>query len=173
MANTKQKPQELTFADIFKDKSTLSIVIATVVLLLFSFLAFRYFGGKSMDEGSLNGSGVSDINLEQQNKDEEVDDEASMQEDKNNTNTRDKSKVTQTGQKSGSTSVWVANNYEKNQFAGKDKKYTVTKGDTLWELAEAYYGNGADWHKIADANNVSYLANGNPLITVGQVLTIP
>lgn len=66
---------------------------------------------------------------------------------------------------------WVANNYKEGDITGD--KYTVVRGDTLWEISEASYGTGAEWHKIADANNVSYLANGNPLIVPGQELTIP
>ena len=68
-------------------------------------------------------------------------------------------------------STWTANNYEKGDI--KSGSYTVVSGDTLWEIAEAVYGNGGDWHKIADANSVSYLANGNSLILPGQILNIP
>jgi nucleoid-associated protein YgaU len=31
-------------------------------------------------------------------------------------------------------------------------KYTVKKGDTLWKIASAHYGNGNQWQKIASAN---------------------
>jgi hypothetical protein len=45
----------------------------------------------------------------------------------------------------------------------------VAPGDTLWDLAERAYGNGADYTLIAQANGIT-----NPdLITPGQVLTIP
>ena len=67
--------------------------------------------------------------------------------------------------------LWIANNYEFGDIEIGD--YTVSSGDTLWEIAEAVYGNGSDWQKIADANNVDYLANGNPLIVPGQILLIP
>jgi LysM repeat protein len=47
--------------------------------------------------------------------------------------------------------------------------YTVVKGDTLWDLAQHYYGNGFRWTLIADANGVK-----NPrLLQIGTVLTIP
>lgn len=49
--------------------------------------------------------------------------------------------------------------------------YTVQKGDTLWAIAKAKYGNGADYTKIVSANK-DKVSNPN-LIYPGQVLTIP
>lgn len=49
--------------------------------------------------------------------------------------------------------------------------YTVQKGDTLWAIAKAKYGNGADYSKIFSANN-DKISNPN-LIYPGQVLAIP
>lgn len=53
----------------------------------------------------------------------------------------------------------------------KAKKYTVKKGDTLWAIAKKYYGNGAKYTKIVNANK-SKIKNPN-VIQVGWVLTIP
>lgn len=47
-------------------------------------------------------------------------------------------------------------------------KYTVKKGDTLWNIAQRAYGNGNQFKKIASANSIK----GNQ-VNVGQVLTIP
>lgn len=47
--------------------------------------------------------------------------------------------------------------------------YTVVHGDTLWDIAVRAYGDGYQWVKIAEANN---LTNPN-LIHVGNVLKIP
>lgn len=51
------------------------------------------------------------------------------------------------------------------------KTYTVKKGDTLWAIAAKYYGNGAQYNKIYNANT-DKISNPN-LIYPGQVLTIP
>lgn len=51
------------------------------------------------------------------------------------------------------------------------KTYTVKSGDCLWTIAKKYYGNGALYMAIFNANK-DKLSNPN-LIHPGQVLTIP
>lgn len=54
-----------------------------------------------------------------------------------------------------------------------DKKYhTVKKGDCLWNIAKAYYGNGAQYTKIYEANKDVIGSNPN-LIYPNQVFLIP
>ncbi|MEZ0365132.1 LysM peptidoglycan-binding domain-containing protein [Mycobacterium sp. pUA109] len=49
------------------------------------------------------------------------------------------------------------------------RTYTVVSGDTLWAIAERFYGDGNKYQQIADASGIA-----NPdLIQPGQVLTIP
>ena len=49
------------------------------------------------------------------------------------------------------------------------RTYTVESGDTLWAIAEQFYGDGNKYQIIADASGIP-----NPdLIQPGQVLTIP
>lgn len=55
--------------------------------------------------------------------------------------------------------------------APKVKAYTVKSGDCLWNIAKKYYGNGAQYTKIYNANK-GKIKNPN-LIYPGQVLTIP
>jgi nucleoid-associated protein YgaU len=72
------------------------------------------------------------------------------------------------------TSDWVANNYVKGDIKGTS--YTVKSGDTLWEIAEGAYGNGAEWTKVLEANksSIGFLPNGSQaLIRPGQVLVLP
>lgn len=52
----------------------------------------------------------------------------------------------------------------------ENKTYTVVKGDTLSGIAKKFYGNGAQYTKIASANPA--IKNPN-LIYPGQVLSIP
>lgn len=51
------------------------------------------------------------------------------------------------------------------------RTHTVKGGDTLWKIAQAYYGNGGQFPKIFDANR-DKLSNPDK-INVGQVLTVP
>lgn len=53
----------------------------------------------------------------------------------------------------------------------KTKTYTVKSGDCLWNIAKRFYGNGAQYIKIYNANR-GKIKNPN-LIYPGQVLTIP
>jgi LysM repeat protein/DNA-binding SARP family transcriptional activator len=56
--------------------------------------------------------------------------------------------------------------------------YTVQAGDTLWTIAERFYGDGADWAAIAQANLGDLMDDGwrftDPnLIVPGWILTLP
>jgi nucleoid-associated protein YgaU len=49
------------------------------------------------------------------------------------------------------------------------RTYTVVSGDTMWAIAERFYGDGSKYQVIADASGVA----DPDLIHPGQVLTIP
>jgi nucleoid-associated protein YgaU len=49
------------------------------------------------------------------------------------------------------------------------RTYTVVSGDSLWAIAERFYGDGSKYQVIADASGVP----DPDLIQPGQVLTIP
>lgn len=53
----------------------------------------------------------------------------------------------------------------------KPRTYTVKSGDTLWYIAASYYGNGAQYPKIFDANR--NILSSPHLIFPGQTLVIP
>lgn len=52
-------------------------------------------------------------------------------------------------------------------------EYIVVEGDTLFKIAQQVYGDGSKWPVLDKANKVGRLANGNPLIFVGNRLIIP
>lgn len=53
--------------------------------------------------------------------------------------------------------------------AGGEQSHTVVRGDTLWDLAEKYYGDGQKWPTIRDAN--PGIAERD--LTIGSTLKIP
>lgn len=59
----------------------------------------------------------------------------------------------------------------KTAEASSGTTYTVKSGDCLWKIAKQFYGNGAQYTKIYNANT-DKIKNPN-LIYPGQVLTIP
>ena len=48
------------------------------------------------------------------------------------------------------------------------KTYTVKKGDTLWDIACRYYGDGTKWGAIAAKNGVADPRK----LQIGKVLTL-
>lgn len=61
-----------------------------------------------------------------------------------------------------------------NRTSSKSKsgKYTVKKGDCLWNIAKKFYGKGAKYTVIYNANKKVIGSNPNRIYP-GQVLTIP
>ena len=74
---------------------------------------------------------------------------------------------------SGKTTASVQNSRpaENSPAPTTNKTYTVQKGDCLWNIAKKFYGNGAKYTVIYNANK-DKIKNPN-LIYPGQVLTIP
>jgi nucleoid-associated protein YgaU len=70
---------------------------------------------------------------------------------------------------SSSSSSSKSSSSSTSKSSSPQRKYTVKSGDTLWKIANKYYGNGALYTKIVSANNIK---NPNAL-KVGQVLIIP
>jgi nucleoid-associated protein YgaU len=94
--------------------------------------------------------------------------------DNKNPNNSGAQKANENIQKMVETGKWRATDYVKGDIS--NGSYTVKKGDTLWEIAEAVYGSGFEWKKILDKNSskIGYLPNGSrALIFPGQVLDIP
>jgi hypothetical protein len=73
-----------------------------------------------------------------------------------------KKKVSATSSRSSETAPTTSTN----------QKYTVVKGDCLYAIARKFYGNGAKYTVIYNANK-SVIGGDPSLIYAGQVLTIP
>jgi nucleoid-associated protein YgaU len=59
---------------------------------------------------------------------------------------------------------------EEKEIGTTGGNYTIQKGDTLWKIAERQYGDGFQWTKIAQANNLedpSALEEGQTLVVPG------
>jgi nucleoid-associated protein YgaU len=123
---------------------------------------------ESMDEQEDEGEGESEDEQESENEQKKEGEGEQESEDEQEKETTEEST---TGNVVGE---WVANNYVSGDISGD--KYTVVRGDTLWEIAEARYGSGFEWHRILEANEdkVGYSPSiGWAVIVPGQVLTLP
>jgi len=72
------------------------------------------------------------------------------------------------------TGEWNATQYTQGDIV--KNTYLVQQGDTLWQISNAFYGNGAEWTKILESNKekIAFLQSGEQaLIYPGQVLTLP
>lgn len=67
--------------------------------------------------------------------------------------------------------VALSEQSDRPETAAVSNTYTVVKGDCLWNIAKKFYGSGAEYMKIFNANTPP-IKNPN-LIYPGQVLTIP
>ncbi len=176
-SNDNNKPQSggnLPF-DFTKDKLALLIGLMAIVALVFA--TYNFFN---------RGAEISSSNTEREEdkvvlKDKTTNTDKKADPTKPSTNGDDATNknVFDTGSTiSGTTKnnngEWKANNYNKGEITGGS--YTVVKGDTLWEIAEAAYGDGSQWTKILAANKdeIGFLPNGRQaLIKPGQVLILP
>ena len=169
-------------------RSALAAVAAGVLVIIAGFLVWNYLQNLGGDKN--NTQDIKEI-LEDVNQDEKSNAESKESEQakkpeteenketkSNDTNKQETTKTNTTKQEKVSetnvnNATYTVNDYKKGDI--KAGKYVVKAGDTLWEIAEAVYGTGFDWHKIADANPdlVYTLPNGNVGINVGVTLNIP
>ena len=58
--------------------------------------------------------------------------------------------------------------------SGENKTHKVVKGDSLWAIAQKYYGDGSQYPKIKEANKEKYTSlNNNNIIYSNWELVIP
>lgn len=142
-------------------KSSLTPIVAGVLVIIAGFVMYNYFSkaGGEITEQSEKTENLENGNQEKLTNPEEIAKGISIKE-------------SVLGQ-GNTSSEWTAIDYNSGDIKGTT--HTVVKGDTLWEIAQAKYGDPYMWTKIRDANldKIGTLPNGNPLITPGQVLILP
>ena len=166
MAENEDSPQPKPAVGISQTKNTLAGIVAALFVIALGYSAYNYFAST----GVLNKQ-TPDLKNEENISSTSTVRETSEEGAKQNVN------ILQNGSEKTETftnTEWKANDYKSGDI---DKgSYTVKSGDTLWEIAEAVYGDGSQWVKILDANSgqVGFLANGSQaLIVTGQQLLIP
>lgn len=131
----------------------------------------------AQDEEKSEEENGNEENQEESEESEQEESEGGQEETQQEEENQEEGAEETTSEESTSENVvgkWVANNYKAGDIGGD--KYTVVRGDTLWEIAEARYGSGFEWKKILEANEgeIGYHPSiGWAVIVPGQVLTLP
>jgi len=168
-----------------KDPNTndgLALIIGGLFVLALVFATYSYFNRSNQDSKEVKSDST-------ERKTEETDKQASLGErlkelfgggdkDTEPTGKGGPIDVSDKGEMKEETysvfSQWVATDYQKGDITSGS--YVVKSGDTLWEIAEAKYGNGAEWTKILTVNSedIGFLPSGQQaLIVPGQTLVLP
>lgn len=156
-------------------KDGLALVVGGVFLLSLVFATYNYFTKGDVTTKDDNNSSVFQKKAGTKVMDSDTETNEIVEGDLNGEGTSTAMENTPTSNQAGAIeNVWQANDYKEGDIQGTS--YTVVAGDTLWEIAEAVYGNGSDWTRLLGANSssIGYLANGQQaLIVPGQVLVLP
>ncbi|GAI04966.1 unnamed protein product, partial [marine sediment metagenome] len=62
---------------------------------------------------------------------------------------------------------------EEAQEISETAFYIISKGETLWELAEKYLGSGERWREIKTETGQVFTESSAEVIPIGQKLIIP
>lgn len=195
--NSDNKPKSKQTSEKQSDSTMKNIAIAAlVILLLLAGIGFLIFGlvqsvgnddndGDNKTEttdnnddkdndnkGSVNGDAASDSDNDDQDDDKNNDD-TDDNNGSNPTGNRDISSANAGRFPTTNVAYRRGNDYKFGDIKGDS--YTVRRGDTLWQIAEARYGSGYAWTEINKANgNFRNLPNGKPvLIRSGQTIILP
>ena len=146
-------------------KDGLGLILGGIFILALVFVAYNYFSNPSDTVEPTSNGNKSII--------ERIKDAISP-EDEGDLNGNAVSDSEIVGEQEYDMSLWVATDYEEGDITGAS--YQVNWGDTLWEISEAVYGDGAQWTKILEANasDIGFLPSGQQaLIQPGQLLVLP
>lgn len=179
----KQEHLDSLYGDGYDDdyrgggRSKLPLILGIVGLVLIVFLIFKTVTLSSqLEEAQQKVTETQDLNekyeqvqLEKMQLQEELDalqnpDGAAAQE--NTEGNADDSETTTGDSTSGSDSNTSSSS---SGSSGGTTEYTVQQGETPWSMAQKFYGNGAEYTKILEANGLQEGDNIQP----GDVLKIP
>ncbi len=179
----KQEHLDSLYGDGYDDdyrgggRSKLPLILGMIGLVLIIFLIFRTVTLSSqLEEAQQQITETQDLNeryeqvqLEKMQLQEELDalqnpDGAAAQE--NTEGNADDSETTTGDSTSGSDSNTSSNS---SGSSSGTTEYTVQQGETPWSMAQKFYGNGAEYTKILEANGLQEGENIKP----GDVLKIP
>jgi hypothetical protein len=62
---------------------------------------------------------------------------------------------------------------EETQEISETEFYIISKGETLWELAEKYLGSGKRWREIKTESGQIFTESSAEVIPIGQKLIVP
>lgn len=151
--------------------SKLGIILGIIGLILIVFLIFKCVSLSSKLEDAQNqvtankdlSSRYEEIQLEKMQLEEELAGLKGTDTGKANTSTdTSNTNAPSTNNKPNTTSNNASNNANATE-------YVVQEGDTAWSIAQKVLGNGAEYQKILDANNLKE----TDTISVGTKLKIP
>ena len=170
----KQEHLDSLYDDDYDDyrggrKSKLPLILGIVGLGLIVFLIFKTVTLSSqLEEAQQKVTETQDLN----EKYEQIQlEKMQLQEELDALKNPDgaKTETTADGEKTESTTTNDKKETSSTTSSAGMKDYTVQQGDTPWTMAQKFYGNGAEYTKILEANGLQEGANIQP----GDVLKIP
>ena len=170
----KQEHLDSLYDDDYDDyrggrKSKLPLILGIVGLVLIVFLIFKTVTLSSqLEEAQQKVTETQDLN----EKYEQIQlEKMQLQEELDALKNPDgaKTETTADGEKTESTTTDDKKETSSTTSSAGMKDYTVQQGDTPWTMAQKFYGNGAEYTKILEANGLQEGANIQP----GDVLKIP
>ena len=172
----KQEHLDSLYEDDYDDyrggrKSKLPLILGIVGLVLIVFLIFKTVTLSSqLEEAQQKVTETQDLNekyeqvqLEKMQLQEELDALKNPDGTKTEETTDGDSESSSTGDSESSSSS------SSSTSSSGMKEYTVQDGETPWSMAQKFYGNGAEYTKILEANGLQEGENIKP----GDVLKIP
>ena len=170
----KQEHLDSLYEDDYDDyrggrKSKLPLILGIVGVILIVFLIFKTVTLSSqLEEAQQKVTETQDLN----EKYEQVQlEKMQLQEELDALKNPDGAKTEETAdsEKTESTTTDDKKETSSTTSSAGTKDYTVQDGDTPWTMAQKFYGNGAEYTKILEANGLTENANIKP----GDVLKIP